>query len=127
MRTFSAAIAATLMCATSVFGMSVFGATAALADPVGRYSVEGINPGSGTKYTGTVNVEQTGETYRVTWVVGDARFIGTGIGDKNFLAVSYKSGDSTGLALYGADTADWTGVWAYSGGTKMGAEKWTRK
>ena len=117
MRTFSAAIAATLMLFTSV----------ALADPVGRYSVEGINPGSGTKYTGTVNVEQTGETYRVTWVVGDARFIGTGIGDKNFLAVSYKSGDSTGLALYGADTADWTGVWAYSGGTKMGAEKWTRK
>jgi hypothetical protein len=41
-------------------------AIAFAADPVGTYSVEGSNPGGGSKYTGAVTVEQTGETYRVT-------------------------------------------------------------
>jgi hypothetical protein len=105
-------------------------ATAFAADPVGRYSVEGNNPGGGGKYTGTVTVEKTGETYQVIWVVGGTRYVGTGIGDKNFIAVSYKSGNNTGLALYGADGADganWTGVWTYAGGHTMGAEVWKRK
>jgi hypothetical protein len=39
----------------------------------------------------------------VTWAVGNVRFVGTGIGDKNFIAVSYRSGSDTGLALYRAD------------------------
>ena len=102
-------------------------ATAFAADPVGRYSVEGNNPGGGGKYTGTVTVEKTGETYQVIWVVGGTRYVGTGIGDKNFIAVSYKSGNDTGLALYGADGANWTGVWTYAGGHTMGAEVWKRK
>jgi hypothetical protein len=102
-------------------------AIAFAADPVGTYSVEGSNPGGGSKYTGAVTVEQTGETYRVTWVVGDVRFIGTGIGDKNFIAVSYRSGSDTGLALYRADGGNWDGVWAYAGGRTMGTEIWKRQ
>src|SRR5258708_3389140 len=81
----------------------LWSATAFAADPVGTYKIEGTNPGSGTKYTGTVTVEKTGETYRVVWVVGDSRYVGTGLGDKNFMAVSYNSGSDTGLALYGED------------------------
>ena len=102
-------------------------ATAYAADPVGRYSVEGSNPGGGGSYTGTVSVEKTGETYRVIWVVGGTRYIGTGIGDKNFIAVSYKSGSDTGLALYGSDGGNWTGVWTYAGGRALGAEVWKRE
>lgn len=97
------------------------------ADPVGRYSVEGTNPGGGGTYSGTVSVEKTGETYRVVWVVGGTRYIGTGIGDKDFIAVSYKSGNDTGLALYGSDGGNWTGVWTYAGGRQMGAEIWKRE
>jgi hypothetical protein len=97
------------------------------ADPTGKYTIEGTNPGGKGTYSGSVSVTKTGETYRVVWVVGGTRYIGTGIGDKNFLAVSYKSGNDTGLALYGADGGNWTGVWAYSGAQQLGAEAWKRE
>jgi hypothetical protein len=117
MRTFTLAAAALAVSATFAFA----------ADPVGRYSVEGANPGGKGKYSGTVTVEKTGETYRVIWVVGGTRYIGTGIGDKDFLAVSYRSGDSTGLALYGSDGGNWAGVWTYAGGREVGPEIWKRQ
>ena len=99
--------------------------TAFAADPVGSYDVQGSNP-DGSKYTGTVTVTRTGDTYRVTWRVGDTRYDGTGIGNKEFLAVSYRSGDESGLALYGADGGNWKGIWTYAGGSKIGAELWSR-
>jgi hypothetical protein len=101
--------------------------TAFAADPTGRYSVQGTNPGNGSAYSGTVTVEKTGETYRVVWVVGGTRYVGTGIGDRNFIAVSYRSGDSSGLALYGANGGNWDGVWTYSGGKQIGTERWMRE
>ena len=94
----------------------------------GSYSVEGTNPGlAAPNIRGTGTVEKTGDTYRVIWVVGSTRYVGTGIGDHDFLAVSYKSGSDTGLALYGADGGNWAGVWAYSGGRQMGTEIWKRE
>jgi hypothetical protein len=39
---------------------------AAAGDPAGRYRVLGSNPGNGVKYSGTVAVERTGDTLRVT-------------------------------------------------------------
>jgi hypothetical protein len=117
MRKYIAVIAATLL----------FSLTAAFADPAGRYFVEGTSPNDPTVYTGTVTVEKTGETYSVIWVIGGTKYVGTGIGNKDFLAVSYRSGNNTGLALYGLDGERWTGVWTYAGGTKMGAERWTRR
>lgn len=103
-------------------------ASAFAADPVGRYFVQGTNPGSSSRYDGSVSVERTGQTYRVVWVVGNRRYVGTGIGDENFIAVSYKSnrGD-TGLALYGASGNNWTGVWAYAGSREIGSEVWQRQ
>lgn len=102
--------------------------TAALAaDPVGKYDVEGANPGGNGKYRGTVTVEKTGDTYRVVWVVSGTRYIGTGIGNKDFLAVSYRSGNDTGLALYGSDGGNWSGIWTYAGGREVGPEIWKRQ
>ena len=97
------------------------------ADPSGRYTIQGTNPGGKGSYSGTVTVDRTGETYRVVWIVGSTRYVGTGIGNKDFIAVSYASGNSSGLALYGADGANWAGVWAYSGARDVGAETWTRE
>ena len=105
----------------------VWSAAAFAAEPVGTYSVEGTNPGSGSPYRGTVSVERTGQTYRVIWVVGGTRYIGTGIGNKDFIAVSYRSGSDTGLALYGADGGNWAGVWTYAGGRQVGSEVWKRE
>ena len=44
-----------------------------------------------------------------------------------FLAVSYKSGDNTGLALYGDDGDNWSGPWTYAGATTIGKEEWIRQ
>ncbi|MCW5689825.1 MAG: hypothetical protein KIT76_14865 [Pseudolabrys sp.] len=96
------------------------------ADPVGSYTVKGTNPGNNGTYSGRVTVTKTGETYSVIWVVGSTRYVGTGIGNRDFIAVSYKSDEGTGLALYGADGGNWAGVWTYSGGRQVGAETWSR-
>ncbi|MBV9347819.1 MAG: hypothetical protein JOZ70_02735 [Pseudolabrys sp.] len=97
------------------------------ADPTGSYAVEGTNPGGGSAYRGSVTVERTGDTYRVVWVVGSTRYVGTGIGNKDFIAVSYRSGNDTGLALYGAEGGNWIGLWTYAGGRQVGAERWLRQ
>jgi hypothetical protein len=102
-------------------------AAAFAADPVGSYDVTGSNPNGGAKYHGTVVVTRTGQTYRVVWQIGNERYIGTGIGDKDFLAVSYRSGNDSGLALYGADGGNWAGVWTYAGSRQIGAELWKRE
>jgi hypothetical protein len=117
MKTLIAAGAAALLWSAAAFA----------ADPVGSYTVEGANPGGSNKYRGTVTVEKTGETYRVIWVVGGTRYIGTGIGNKEFLAVSYRSGNDTGLALYGADGGNWSGIWTYAGGRSVAPEVWKRQ
>ena len=102
-------------------------AAAFAADPVGSYTVEGNNPGGGSHYSGTVTISRTGDTYRVVWVVGSTRYVGTGIGDKDFIAVSYRSGNDTGLALYGSDGGNWKGLWTYAGGREVGTEIWKRE
>jgi hypothetical protein len=96
------------------------------ADPVGHYTVEGNNPDHGANYTGDVTVSKTGQTYKIVWTIGGTKYYGTGIGDENFLAISYKSGSETGLALYGEKDEGWVGIWTYAGGKALGAEKWTR-
>ena len=105
----------------------LWSAAAYAADPVGSYDVEGTNPGGKGSYTGTVTVERTGETYRVIWLVGGTRYVGTGIGNREFIAVSYRSGNDTGLAMYGADGGNWKGVWTYAGGRDVGTEVWKRE
>jgi hypothetical protein len=110
--------AALLMCGTIA---------AFAAEPAGTYSVEGADPGGGNKYNGTVTVKKTGETYNVVWKIGTTTYVGTAIGNKDFLAVSYKSGNDTGLALYGADGGNWSGIWTYAGGKDVGPELWKRQ
>jgi hypothetical protein len=100
--------------------------TTALADPAGRYDVAGTNPG-GSTYSGTVSVQQTGETYKVTWTIGGTQFNGTALGNDEFLAVSYVSGGSSGLALFSAQRGEWKGIWTFAGGTKIGTEVWTKR
>ncbi|WP_407050215.1 hypothetical protein [Methyloraptor flagellatus] len=98
----------------------------ALADPVGKYDVEGKGP-DGEEYSGTVSVERTGETFRVVWLIGGEKSVGTAVGNDNFFAVSYKQKSDTGIAVYEKDADGWIGVWTYAGGRKMGTERFTRK
>ena len=97
------------------------------ADPAGHYSVKGTSPGGGGAYSGDVTVKKTGETYSVVWTIDGTKYIGTGVGNEEFLTVSYKSGDATGVALYGHKTDGWSGVWTYAGGTQLGTETWAKE
>lgn len=98
----------------------------ALADPAGKYDVSGSNP-DGSAYSGTATVEKTGDTFKVTWAVGEKHYNGTGIGNDEFIAVSYESSGETGLALYSAESENWKGIWSYAGGSRLGKEIWTKK
>ncbi|HLN10920.1 MAG TPA: hypothetical protein VK281_18445 [Xanthobacteraceae bacterium] len=60
-------------------------------------------------------------------VICGQRYVGTGIGDKNFIAVTYQSDDQTGLALDAAEGDARVGVWTYAGGKQIGTERWERR
>jgi hypothetical protein len=107
-------------------GLLLAGSPAFAADPVGHYLVEGTNPGGGGGYSGSVDVTRTGDTYRVVWTIAGQRFIGTAIGGTRAFAVSYRSGNETGLAIYTEDAQDWSGSWTYAGGNRLGTERWVR-
>ena len=114
-------IAARVIATTATLGLL---ATTALADPVGRYSVEGTGP-AGEVYRGTATIDATGETYRVTWVIGSQKWVGTAVGNGDFFAVSYRYGNTTGVGVYAKEGDGWKGVWALAGGTRVGAELMT--
>ena len=80
------------------------------ASPFGRYSVVGSNPGGRSRYSGTVTVERTGDTFRVTWDIGSPTFVGTALAATGALLSPYRSGAQTGLAIYGAKGDNWEGV-----------------
>jgi hypothetical protein len=114
--------------ATGIFLLLGSSLVPAMADdPVGRYDVSGTNPGNRGTYSGPAAIEKTGDTYRVVWQIGSDRYVGTGVGNGEFIAVSYRFGNESGLALYGANGSGWKGVWAYSGGQQLGTEVWTRR
>jgi len=114
--------------ALSIVAALVLSYGVALADPVGHYRVAGTNPAGDGKYSGEVAISKTGDTFKVVWDIDGDKYIGTGIGSKDFIAVSYKSGDHTGLALY-AEQPDgsWSGFWTYAGGQKIGTERWIKE
>ena len=96
-------------------------------DPVGQLQRGRQQSGRRGRYSGTVTVERTGETFRVTWDIGGQTYVGTGIGSEKGFAVTYRSGNQTGLAIYGANGDNWEGVWTYTGGREVGGEAWTRR
>ena len=119
---------------------ALLAASVAHADPSGRYSVSGTNPDNGRKYTGTVKVTRSGETYRVVWKIGkdvfngvaipgrveDGRYVaGAATVDDTVLSVGYGSGNSFGLAVYVLkEDGAWEGVWTYAGSGKVATEIW---
>ncbi|MFL1876242.1 hypothetical protein ACIKT0_13820 [Hansschlegelia beijingensis] len=97
------------------------------ADFAARYDVKGGSPGGEGSYEGVVTVKQTGDaTYQVVWTIGPDKFVGTGIGGPEGLAVGYKSGSNTGIAIYSVEKGGKVeGYWTYAGGKQVGTETWT--
>jgi hypothetical protein len=102
------------------------GASAAVADPVGKYTVKGSSPGTERNYEGQVMVRKTGDTYQIVWEIGGQVAFGTGMGGDNFLVVTYLSGRQVGLALYARKPdGSWEGRWTQLGGRVIENEHWT--
>lgn len=101
-------------------------ATSALAQVAGRYNIDGRNP-DGSGYSGTAEVQPTGDTFRVTWTIGGQRYVGTGIGTDDALAITYRSGNNTGVALLFREGSQYKVVWTFAGGTSLGSEDWSRR
>lgn len=104
----------------------LFATSAFAAEFADSYDVTGESPGGGGTYEGVVKLKKTSEvTYEVVWTIGSDKFVGTGIGSAEGLAVGYKSGSSTGIAIYSEDKGGViTGYWTYAGGKQIGTEKW---
>jgi hypothetical protein len=100
--------------------------TTAAAQMTGQYKIEGKNP-DGSSYSGTARVEKTGDTWRVTWNIDGTRFVGTGIGSNEAIAIGYRNGSDTGVALLGKEGDEYGLVWTYIGGRQLGVERWTRE
>jgi hypothetical protein len=101
-------------------------AGAAGAQFTGQYRVEGENP-DGSTYKGTAQIEKTGDTWKVTWNIGGTRFVGTGIGTDEAIAIGYRSGSDTGIALLAKQGDQYVAAWTYLNGRKLGGEKWVRQ
>lgn len=128
-----------------VFAFSVFVLMplSAFAGPEGTYIVEGTDPGNGGKYTGTVTVDRSGQTYSVAWNIGGTEYLGTGLGAANVkgtptmgpasvhdtaIAISYVTKGSFGLTFYVEQSnGQWKGIWTYGGSQQIGTETWTPK
>lgn len=93
------------------------------------YDVQGSDPGGGGKYRGVVSVKRTAPAiYDVVWTIGSDQYVGTGIGGPDGLAVAYKSGSQTGIAIYRQKASGAVeGVWTYAGGRSVGEETWTER
>ena len=98
----------------------------AFAQMTGQYKVDGKNP-DGSSYKGTASVEKTGDTYRIVWMIGGTRTIGTGIGSNEAIAISYRNSNNTGVVLLAKEGDQYFAVWTYLNGRELGMEKWTRE
>ena len=94
------------------------------AAQVGRYTVDGTNPGGVGHYGGTLTVAPQGDALRVVWETGGDPVEGIGVVVNDVLAVAY--GGACGVVAYAvADTeraGTFEAVWATMGGTELGTE-----
>jgi hypothetical protein len=92
----------------------------------GTYQVDGTNP-NGSHYAGVAVVEATGDTYLITWTVGNDKSVGRGVFLERTLAVGGVLGNGGFVFAMSPKNGNLEGVWAdMQNGTKLGGEVWTR-
>jgi hypothetical protein len=89
----------------------------------GDYSVEGTNP-DGSAYSGTLNIEDAGDTVFLRWEAGGTT-VGQGIVMDDALGTSYGD-DTCGIALYHIRGNTLDGLWTTYGSTSTGTERAVR-
>lgn len=111
---------------TSTLALLSLATATASAAPVGRFRVEGINPGGKGTYAGTVRVRKTGELYDVQWQVDQRRYFGVGLEKHGVFTVAYTSeeGGWLGVGVYRREGDTWIGTWGQFRGEAAGMERW---
>lgn len=106
--------------------------TAASAQPVGTFSIEGRNPGATAgppAYTGTITITAAGDAFDVVWLVGASRtrVAGRGLFQNGVFAVTYPNAQPPGPALvvYVRRGRTWVGRWLIPGTPGVGTETLT--
>jgi hypothetical protein len=104
-------------------------ASAASAQPIGTFRVEGHNPGvpnGPPAYTGVVTISQSGDIFSVVWIVGAARtrVEGRGLFTNGVFAVAFDTVQPAGPALvaYTRQGNNWVGRWITPTGLPPGEE-----
>jgi hypothetical protein len=100
-------------------------ASGALKGDRSRFSVVGTNP-DGTTYNGQLAVEKKGETYHLSWTVGERSFPGVGIRVGNQLVVGWGLVRDIGVISYDVTGDRAVGRWALPGGSTLGSETMVR-
>jgi hypothetical protein len=98
------------------------------SDLTGQYRVEGTNP-SGRQYQGTAEITENGETYQIRWNIGpNETYEGVGILQEDALAVSFQSGQVSGVVVYQIQEGPkFVGRWAVMGDRKIKTETLTKQ
>jgi hypothetical protein len=87
----------------------------------GEYNVTGVDLNN-REYKGKLTIKPTGDFYKFTWDT-NGPYVGVGIRQGNFLAVSY-GGDNCGVMAYKMwPDGTMEGKWGYSGDRLPGNEK----
>jgi hypothetical protein len=85
--------------------------------PAGHYVVNGLNP-NGSRYSGTLDVTASGDSYQFAWVTGASQFQGVGTLAGNVLTVNWGS-NTTPLIYAVADAGSLHGLWADGHGEEV--------
>lgn len=106
--------------------LALSGPVTAQRDLTGNYVVVGTTLGGGGSYRGKAAVAATGATYQVAWLVGGAKYRGTGILEGDVFSVVYHlKGSAPGVAVYKVESNGvLTGRWTSLAGTTLGTENW---
>lgn len=100
----------------------VFMSGLALAQPVGRFQVEGTL--GDQNYRGTIEVAPTGDTFEVHWQVEGTEFTGIGLWINDSFVVGYQGGGDVGVIVYRRNAdGTWDGIWAPAGSQRTGRER----
>lgn len=94
---------------------------------VGTYAVSGAGD-QGRRYTGTVSIEQTGQTYHVRWQLDNGEaYDGVGVASGAILSVGWQVGESAGVAVYDFGAQRVVGRWSVIGSQVEYQEELMRK
>lgn len=108
-----------------LFTLFLFGPVALFCGIVGSYKVEGFDPQTNSKYTGTLVITKSGNVYSATWNFNGNTDTATGVRRGDSVAFVFREGNSNsyGVQLYEIEENRLKGPWVRFGATSRGFER----